>query len=103
MKAEIREKESGNYSKMASSCCGTKKQRMDGELCIHNNQYGKMNGHSLTNGQSNNLTNGHGTSNGYSLVEQVSSHDMCFYCFEVLYRELHRLDGPTPPNFTDEP
>lgn len=132
MKAERIEKESEFDSKMASSCCGTKKQRMDGEPCNHTIQYGKMNGHSLTNGSgltnglSNGLTNGHsaqnghctqnghgaqnghgtqnghGAQNGYSVVEQVSSQDMCFFCFEVLYRELHRLDGPTKPSFTDD-
>lgn len=29
--------------------------------------------------------------------------EMCFFCFEVLYRELHNLEEPRTPCFTNDP
>lgn len=91
---------------MSSNCCGTKKQRMNNQPCNH----AKTNGHSssLTNGHANHLTNGHASNhngvcvNGCSGVEQVANPEMCFFCFEVLYCELYRLDDPAETNFTNE-
>lgn len=95
---------------MASSCCGTKKQRMNNEQCNNHNNHAKTNGHLLTNGHSStltnghngHLTNGHAIQNGHIAVDQVSNKDMCFFCFEVLSHELNRLDGPPKPTFTDD-
>lgn len=138
-------KKKSEINKMASSCCGTKKQRMNNQQCNHNhgNNFSKTNGHSstltngtsaltnghstqltnghsapltnghsapltnghsapLTNGHSNHLTNGHSHHNGTGGVDQVANHDMCFFCFEVLYCELNRIDGPQEPSFTND-
>uniref|UniRef100_A0A182TF35 AMMECR1 domain-containing protein n=1 Tax=Anopheles melas TaxID=34690 RepID=A0A182TF35_9DIPT len=51
------------------------------------------------------MVNGHGN---HHLSQQQSSMigsmpDMCFYCFEVLYRELHNLEEPRTPCFTNDP
>lgn len=90
---------------MASSCCGTKKQRMVNHQCNHNqsqvNNHLKMNGHSsaLTNGHTNHLTNGHSSQRE---PEQVAHREMCFFCFEVLYCELFNIEPPAEPNFTND-
>lgn len=93
---------------MASNCCGTKKQKMNNQQC---NMNGQMNNHGKTNGfssTSSTLMNHHANShngvcsNGYNGVEQVANPEMCFFCFEVLYRELYRLDDAPEPNFTNE-
>lgn len=100
-------------SSMASSCCGTKKQKLNGN-------YSNANGHctdgnsgrggssgkgSMVNGHTNGyLTNGHanaGSDGGQSMIDSMP--EMCFYCFEVLYRELNQLEEPRTPSFTNEP
>lgn len=85
---------------MASSCCGTKKQKMNG-FNNHNQtdekQHAHTNGHSKTNGH---LTNGH--SNGHLYTEQVAVPEMCFYCFEVLNAELNNAEPPATPLFTND-
>uniref|UniRef100_A0A1B0DAZ7 Uncharacterized protein n=1 Tax=Phlebotomus papatasi TaxID=29031 RepID=A0A1B0DAZ7_PHLPP len=70
----------------SSSCCGTKKQKLNNQPFVH------QNGHSMTNGHS----------NGDALMESIASPDMCFFCFEVLYCELNNIDGPAEPQFTNE-
>lgn len=95
---------------MSSSCCGTKKQRMNNQQCNQTqSNHAKCNGNSSGASNSHNhLTNNHATnhngvcSNGYLGVEQVASPEMCFFCFEVLYRELYRLDDSPEANFTNE-
>lgn len=108
---------------MASSCCGTKKQKLNNQQqhqCTNN-----MNGHNgtstmnamqssstvTTNGVSNHhnhtnhqLTNGHGAGqNGYGRdLEPVASSEMCFFCFDVLYCELNHLQPPPQPDFTND-
>lgn len=32
----------------------------------------------------------------------VACRDMCYFCFDVLYRQLHCLDPPITPDFTDD-
>lgn len=73
-----------------------------------------MNGHSSSSTQNNignhnhanhtnHATNHNGVcSNGYGDVEQVASPEMCFFCFEVLHRELYRVDDSPEANFTNE-
>lgn len=61
--------------------------------------------HSTTNGYA--ATNGHSSSNGFcngsvDAVDQIAVPEMCFYCFEVLDAELHNLDVPNEPNFTND-
>lgn len=33
---------------------------------------------------------------------QVAVPEMCVFCFDVLYAELHNLDPPREPRFTNE-
>lgn len=67
-----------------------------------------MNGHSNSSTHNgianhNHATNHNGVcSNGYGDVEQVASPEMCFFCFEVLHRELYRVDDQPEANFTNE-
>lgn len=63
---------------MSSVCCGTKKQKL-------NNSY------------SNNIDR---PLNGYQ--ESVAIPDMCYFCFDVLYCQLHSMDPPQTPHFTNE-
>ncbi|XP_055682769.1 uncharacterized protein CG5902 [Lutzomyia longipalpis] len=76
----------------SSSCCGTKKQKLNFQEKKGNN-YVHQNGHG-------GMTNGH--TNGESLMESIASPDMCFFCFEVLYCELNNIEGPADPQFTNE-
>lgn len=60
-----------------------------------------MNHHAKTNGH--HATNHNGVcSNGYNGVEQIASAEMCFYCFEVLHRELYSLDDIPEAGFTND-
>lgn len=84
---------------MASSCCGTKKQKMNG-FNNHNQVDDKqrssiMNGHSKSNGH---ISNGH--ANGQA-NDQVAVPEMCVYCFNVLNAELNNLEQPATPSFTN--
>lgn len=63
---------------MSSVCCGTKKQKL-------NNSYSNSIERPL---------------NGYQ--ESVAIPDMCYFCFDVLYCQLHSMDPPQTPNFTNE-
>jgi len=97
---------------MSSSCCGTKKQRMNNQNSNHTQvNHAKTNGHSSGSSDKsthNHSTNNHATnhngvcSNGYGGVEQVASPEMCFFCFETLHRELFRIDDQPEANFTNE-
>lgn len=94
---------------MSSSCCGTKKQKLNGS---YSNTNGHCSGEGNRGGGSGNgpLANGHNgylTTNGHlndaSQSMASSMPEMCFYCFEVLYRELHNLEEPHTPSFTNDP
>lgn len=63
---------------MSSVCCGSKKQKL-------NNSYSNSMERPL---------------NGYQ--ESVAIPDMCYFCFDVLYCQLHSMDPPQTPNFTNE-
>lgn len=65
-------------SNMSSVCCGTKKQKL-------NNSY------------SNSIER---PINGYQ--DSVAIPDMCYFCFDVLYCQLHSMDPPQTPNFTND-
>lgn len=86
---------------MASSCCGTKKQKLNNH-CNHNGHapMGQHNGYITHNGH------GHGHSNGYPVseipIDQIAVPAMCLFCFEVLYCELNSIDGPSEPTFTND-
>ncbi|XP_076234124.1 AMMECR1-like protein isoform X1 [Calliopsis andreniformis] len=70
---------------MAAGCCGTKKQKLNNSSNVPCN--GTMS-----------LLNGIRARN--SIIVQP---EMGFYCFDVLYCQLHQLDPPKPPNFSNEP
>ncbi|CAF4846315.1 unnamed protein product [Pieris macdunnoughi] len=63
---------------MSSVFCGTKKQKL-------NNSYSNHDDRPL---------------NGYN--ESVAIPDMCYFCFDVLYSQLHSMDPPQTPDFTNE-
>ncbi|KAG5320439.1 AMERL protein, partial [Pseudoatta argentina] len=70
---------------MAAGCCGTKKQK------LNNNSAGvPCNGTAV-------LSNGMRIRN-----TPIVQPEMGFYCFDVLYCQLHQLDPPKPPNFSNE-
>lgn len=71
---------------MASSCCGTKKQKLNNSTSVPS---------AHTNGFSHNMTNGH-KSGG------VAHPEMGYFCFDVLYCQLHSLDPPKTPNFSND-
>lgn len=61
-----------------------------------------MNNHAKTNGHHAGNHNNGVCPNGYNGVEQIASPEMCFYCFEVLHRELYRIDDAPEANFTND-
>lgn len=63
---------------MSSVCCGAKKQKIS---------------NSCNNSVERPL-------NGYR--ESVAIPDMCYYCFDVLYRQLNSMEPPQPPTFTND-
>lgn len=63
---------------MSSACCGTKKQKL-------NNNYNNSIDRPL---------------NGYQ--EGVAIPDMCYFCFDVLYRHLQSMEPPPTPFFTND-
>lgn len=69
--------------KMASGCCGTKKQKLNNSSSI------PCNGTSMI---SNGIRNG-----------MVAHPEMCFFCFDVLYSHLNSLDPPKTPEFSNDP
>ncbi|XP_063994103.1 uncharacterized protein CG5902 [Diachasmimorpha longicaudata] len=68
---------------MASSDYGTKKQK------LNNSSSAVCNGTALTNGHS-------------TKTSSIVHPDMGFYCFDVLYHQLHQLDPPKSPTFSNE-
>ncbi|KAF6213609.1 hypothetical protein GE061_011330 [Apolygus lucorum] len=72
------------HDKMASGCCGTKKQK------LNNNSSVPCNG--TTSLIPNGIRNG-----------MVAHPDMCYYCFDVLYSHLHSLEPPKSPEFCNDP
>ncbi|CAD1476662.1 unnamed protein product, partial [Heterotrigona itama] len=68
---------------MAASC-GTKKQKLNDSTSMpRNNTVSLQNGMRMRN----------------PIIVQP---EMGFYCFDVLYCQLHQLDPPKPPNFSNE-
>ena len=65
---------SGLSMMMSTSCCGTKKQKMNSGMAC----------------------------NGYHENRSVVTKEMCMYCFDVLYASLHNLEPPPTPNFPNE-
>ncbi|KAK0182425.1 hypothetical protein PV327_000567 [Microctonus hyperodae] len=70
---------------MASGDSGTKKQK------LNNASSTACNGTVIQNGMN-------GLENHTSIVDP----EMGFYCFDVLYSQLHHLDPPSLPNFCNE-
>ncbi|XP_058817594.1 uncharacterized protein CG5902-like [Topomyia yanbarensis] len=86
---------------MASRYYGNKKQKMNGDY-MSTNGYGEMSrgNRSTVNGHHRYLTNGHTSDDAPSMANSMS--EMCFYCFDVLYRELYNLEEPRRPSFTND-
>ncbi|XP_026315650.1 uncharacterized protein CG5902 [Hyposmocoma kahamanoa] len=63
---------------MSSVCCGNKKQKLNNSF---NNSIERP-------------------MNGYH--ESVAIPDMCYFCFDVLYCQLHSMDPPSTPNFSND-
>lgn len=63
---------------MASGCCGTKKQKLNNACNLIDRSM-----------------------NGYHR-DSVACRDMCFFCFDVLYCQLHSMDPPQTPNFAND-
>ncbi|XP_018493927.1 AMMECR1-like protein [Galendromus occidentalis] len=40
--------------------------------------------------------------NGNLEPSRVARKEMCFYCFDVLYNNLHHMESPSEPKFTNE-
>ncbi|KYN03849.1 hypothetical protein ALC62_05363 [Cyphomyrmex costatus] len=81
----------GDLSKrnMAAGCCGAKKQRLGG------------------GGAAPSLSPCDGTAirHGNSQLRKpatIAQPEMGFFCFDVLYCQLHQLDPPKAPNFSNE-
>jgi len=68
---------------MASGCCGAKKQKLNNTAGV------PCNGAVLSNGMRIRNT-------------PIVQPEMGFYCFDVLYCQLHQLEPPKPPNFSNE-
>jgi len=68
---------------MAAGCCGAKKQRLG------------VGGATLCDG----TIIRHGMSRKPTIIAQP---EMGFFCFDVLYCQLHQLDPPKTPNFSNE-
>lgn len=79
---------------MASSCCGTKKQKMNGHYSTCNGNSNHTNGYA--NGHHSN-GNGHGIDSSV-----VAIPEMCHFCFEVLFCELNNMPPPQEPSFTND-
>jgi hypothetical protein len=71
---------------MAAGCCGAKKQRLGG------GNAGACDGTVIRHG--------HTTQPRRSTA--IAQPDMGFFCFDVLYCQLHQLDPPKAPNFSNE-
>lgn len=48
--------------------------------------------------QQNNQHNGHTSFNGFLCEPKIVIPEMAFFCFDVLHKELHGLDGHVEPN-----
>lgn len=68
---------------MAAGCCGTKKQKLNNSSSVPCNGSVLQNGTQLRN-------------------SVIVKPEMGFFCFDVLYCQLHQLDPPKPPNFSNE-
>lgn len=75
--------------KMASGCCGAKKQKLNNSSSV------TCNGHSGTGTGTSVVPNG--LDNGI-----VAQPEMGFFCFDVLYCHLHSLEPPKNPNFCND-
>ena len=76
----------GGTSKMAASCCGVKKQKLNNSLpsicCNGSSVHPNYHKHTYT----------------------VAIPDMCFFCFDVLHSHLFNYDlGKAAPRFTNDP
>lgn len=100
--AERTDENDADSTGMSSSCCGTKKQKLNGNYANSNGHCSGegSNGTVMNGGHNGYLTNGHGNESS-SMAAQMP--EMCFYCFEVLYRELNNLEEPRSPSFTNDP
>lgn len=95
---------------MATGCCGVKRQKVSAPPENEGNHHGSSTSCSTRdyipsprNGSAviprpNGLSNGLNTS-----LARIVCDEMCYFCFETLYRHLHN-EAPAPsPKFTDKP
>lgn len=83
----------GDLSKrnMAAGCCGAKKQRLGGGGGGAAPSLSPCDGTAIR----------HGTSQ-LRKPAAIAQPEMGFFCFDVLYCQLHQLDPPKAPNFINE-
>lgn len=67
---------------MSSSCCGTKKQKLNNSTSV--------------------LCNGSVISNKEYGNKTIARREMCFFCFDVLYSHLYNLEPPKNPDFCND-
>lgn len=78
---------------MAAGCCGAKKQRLGG-------------GGGGGGGATSSLSSCDSTVIRHGVPRKpmtIAQPEMGFFCFDVLYCQLHQLDPPKTPNFSNEP
>ncbi|CRL03992.1 CLUMA_CG017111, isoform A [Clunio marinus] len=56
-----------------------------------------QNGHSSNQQEQQNIS-GHSLSNGFHIEQRIAIPEMCFFCFDVLHKELHGLERHVEPN-----
>lgn len=83
----------GDLSKrnMAAGCCGAKKQRLGGGGGGTAPSLSPCDGTAIR----------HGTPQPRKPAT-IAQQEMGFFCFDVLYCQLHQLDPPKAPNFSNE-
>jgi hypothetical protein len=96
---------------MAGVCCGsvkrTKSNKMDGKESDCSST--KPTASSCSSKDGHGLSNGLTTTMNLALITPrterlIVCHEMCHFCFDVLYAYLHRHDPPETPNtFPNEP
>lgn len=73
----------------------------------HHNKYNQRrsggDGYEAEDYQQHQHRNGYGNEVVHRPMDQVAIPAMCFFCFDVLYCELNKMDMPNDPTFTNDP
>jgi len=80
---------------MSAGCCGTKKQKTNSQSSASSNEADndELRTEMVPNSS---LHNGHHGSS------KIIHPDMAFYCFDVIFSQLHQTDPPKTPQFTND-